>query len=257
MALLQKKEILRKAIRAMGSAICLSSLVLMTAGCGKVEEPIPVQLSSGHVEELQNGTAGEIEDGSDEAAVRNTETDPENISAGTTKVDAGDDMNESEKDSSENNAAQKAIQTDEERDANEVNKEPAGQDDSPDENVQRTEDAQLQSLGSAELEGNVRSIGADSFVVARNEVWSEGDALYAVGAAPGYEKEEDLITVYVNQNCVWEFKTVKNGGINPEDVSAREGSFADLQDGISTICKGSWQDDGSFFADSIVMMIFV
>lgn len=258
MICLQKKsESLRKRIRAIATVFCVLLLMFTIAGCGKVEEPIPVQLSSGNVEELQNGTAGNIEDGSEEAAVKNTETDPEDVSAGTPKVDVGDDINENEKNGAENNAAQKSSRTDEERDANEDNKEPAGQDDSPDENIQQTEDTQPLSVGVAVLEGNVRSIGADSFVVARNEVWSEGVASYAVGTAPGYEKEEDLITVYVNQNCVWEFETVKNGGINPEDVSSREGSFADLQEDISTTSKGSWQDDGSFLADSIVMMIFV
>lgn len=190
----KKREILRKSSRAIRTAFCLLFLVFTAAGCGKVEEPIPVQLSSGNVEELQSDAAGESEDDSEEVTA---------------------------------------------------------------ENVQQTEDAQPQSVGSAELDGNVRSIEADCFVVARNVVWSEGDADYAVGAAPGYEKEEDLITVYVNQNCGWEFKTVKNGGINPEDISTREGSFTDLQEGIAANIKGSWQDDGSFLADSIVMMIFV
>lgn len=207
MAVLQKKkETLQKTSRTIGSVLCLLFVALMAAGCGKVEEPIPVQLSSGNVEELQNGVAGEIEDDPDEAAAENIDSDSEDISS---------------------------------------------------ENIQQTEDAQAQSVGSAELEGNVRSIGVDSFVIARHEVWSEGDADYAVGAAPGYEKEEDRITVYVNQNCVWEFETVKNSGVNPEDISSREGSFADLQDGIAISIKGSWQDDGSFLADSIVMMKFV
>lgn len=258
MICLQKKsESLRKRIRAIATVFCVLLLMFTIAGCGKVEEPVPVQLSSGNVEELQNGTAGNIEDGSEEAAVRDTETDQKDVSADMTKVDAGDDMNESEKNGSENNAAQKTTRTDEERDANEDNKEPAGQDASPDENIQQTKDTQSQSFGSAELVGHVRSMGADCFVVAREEVWSEGGADYAVGAASGYEDEEDLITVYASQNCVWEFKTVKNSGINPEDVSSREGSFADLQEDISTTSKGNWQDDGSFLADSIVMMIFV
>lgn len=205
MALLlqKKKEIYRKAIRAIVSAICLSSLTLMTTGCGKVEEPIPVQLSSGNVEELQSDAAGENRDDPEEA--KPEDDDP----------------------------------------------------DSEDENDQQTKDVQPQSVGNAELDGKVQSIGADSFMVDRAETWSEGDAQYMVSAASGYEDEEDLITVQVNRNCVWEFKTVKNGGINPEDVSSREGSFADLKEGIAINSKGSWQDDGSFLADSIVMMIFV
>lgn len=213
----QKKSVnLRKKNRAITTVFCLILLVFTAAGCGKVEEPVPVQLSSGNVVELQNGSAEEIEDDSEETVVRDTETDQEDNSVEATKVDTGDDM---------------------------------------DENAE--EDTQTQSVGSAELVGHVRSVGADCFVVAREEVWSEGGADYAVVATSGYEDEEDLITVYVSQNCVWEFKTVKNGGINPEDVSAREGSFADLQEDISTTSKGNWQDDGSFLADSIVMMLFV
>lgn len=190
MSIVQKKKvILLKGSRTIVTALCLM-FVAAAAGCGKVEEPIPVQLSSGNVEELQN------------SSIRENEY-------------------------------------------------------STDENNQQTKDEQPQSIGNAELDGNVQSIGADSFVVDRAETWSEGDSQYMVSAASGYEKEEDLITVYVNQDCVWEFKTVKNGGINPEDVSTGEGSFADLQEGIVVSIKGSWQDDGSFLADSIVMMQFV
>lgn len=190
----KKKESLRRERKAIATVFCVLLFAFAAAGCGEVEEPVPVQLSSGNVEELQNGSIGECED------------------------DLGETAGDSDS-------------------------EPEG--------------AQSQSVGIAELEGNVRSIGADSFVAARVEVWSEGDVSYAAGAAPGYEDEEDLITVHVNQNCVWEFKTVKNSGIHPEDVSTREGSFADLQEGIATSIKGSWQDDGSFLADRIVMMLFV
>ena len=109
MVFLQKKrEISRKAFRVVVNAVCLSSLMLMTPGCGKVEEPIPVQLSSGNVEELQNGTAEE----------------------------------------KENDTAEEI-----------------GQNDSSDENLRQPEGEQQQSVGSAELEGNVQSIGADSIVM--------------------------------------------------------------------------------------------
>lgn len=237
MVFLQKKrESLRKSSRAIAMAFCVSLLLFPVAGCGKVEEPIPVQLSSGKVEKLQNGNAGEIVDDPEESLAEDSDSAPEDVSGRETKVDT----NEKAVHDTEDDTAVKA-----------------GQNDSSDENLQQIKVAQPQSVERAELEGNVRSIGANSLVVARNEVWSEGDALYAVGAAPGYEKEEDLITVYVNQNCVWEFKTVKNGGINPEDVSTGEGSFADLQEGIAISIKGSWQGDGSFLADSVVMMLFV
>lgn len=68
------------------------------------------------------------------------------------------------------------------------------------------------------MEGDVLSVSQDSFVVARNETFTEDGASYMVGAAPGYEDEEDKITVRV---------------------------------------AGSWQDDGSFLADTVVMSKFV
>lgn len=183
----KKKESLRKRNKTIAAVFGVILLALTAAGCGKIKEPIPVDLSSGNMEDVSDGDA---------------------------KVDTG-------------------------------------------ETAQQTEEIQPYSVGNAELDGNVQSIGADSFVVARAETWSEGDAQYMVSAASGCEDEEDLITVHVNQNCVWEFKTVKNGGVNPEDISTREGSFADLQDGMAINSKGNWQDDGSFLADSIVMMIFI
>ncbi|MDE7179516.1 MAG: hypothetical protein K2O59_17095 [Lachnospiraceae bacterium] len=240
MEIIKKKNgILRKVSWNIAAALCLMFVMITAAGCGKVEEPVPVHLSSGNVEELQNGSIGENED-DPEAAPGDSDSAPEDISGGESKVETGDDTDENVKNDTESDTTGKTVQND-----------------SSDENDQQTKDVQSQSAGSAELVGDVRSIGADFFVVARVEVWSEGDADYAVVATSGYEDEEDLITVHMSQNCVWEFKTVKNGGINPEDVSAREGSFADLQEGISTTSKGSWQDDGSFLADSIVMMLFV
>ena len=194
----KKKESLRKRNKTMAAVFGVIMLALATAGCGKIKEPIPVDLSSGNMEELQDDTVSEIEDDSEETAAG--DADSEDVSDG---------------------------------------------------------EPQIQVVGSAELDGNVQSIGTDSFVVARAETWSEGDAQYMTAAAPGYEDEEDLITVHMNQNCVWEFKTVKNGGVNPEDISTREGSFADLQEGIAINSKGNWQDDGSFLADSIVMLIFI
>ncbi len=205
----RKRKSLRKESRAMATMVCLLSLAVMAAGCGKVEEPVSVDLSSGNMEELQGGT-------------------PEEAAGETEQLDA--ENGNSESDTPENE---------------QPNKE-SGSSTVQDDNGQ-------QSVGSAELSGNVYSLGQDSFVVCREETWSEGDADMAVAVAPGYEKEEDLITVYVSGNCSYQYKTVKNGGINPEDISVREGNFADLQEGILVDMKGSWQDDNSFRADSIVM----
>ncbi len=111
-----------------------------------------------------------------------------------------------------------------------------------------------QTCGNEELVGDVRGIGQDSFVLCEHTI--ESDGAVAIAVAPGAEEEDDLITVYVNQGCTYRHKTVRNGGINPEDISEREGSFGDLKDGMTCILKGSWRD-GSFYADSIEMEEFV
>lgn len=202
--------------RTLAAMVCSLSFAVTAAGCGKVEEPIPVDVSSTNMEELKEETSEDAD-----------------AAGETVQPDAGNGNSES--DTPENE------QPDEESGSSTVQ----------DDNGQ-----QAQSVGGAELDGNVLSISQDSFVVSRVETWSEEGADFAAAPAPGYEAEEDRITVHVSQGCVWELKTVKNGGINPEDVSSRDGSHDDLQEGMTTHMKGSWQDDGSFLADSIVMMTF-
>lgn len=114
-----------------------------------------------------------------------------------------------------------------------------------------------QSVGNAEIVGEVKRLSEDSFVISKVETWSEDGASFAASAAPGYEEEENLITVHVAESCAYEYKTVKNGGVSPEDVSAREGSFTDLKEKLTVIIKGSWQEDGSFLADHIEMEEFI
>lgn len=113
-----------------------------------------------------------------------------------------------------------------------------------------------QSVGNEEIVGEVKRLSEDSFVISKVETWSEDGASFAASAAPGYEEEENLITVHVAESCAYEYKTVKNGGVNPEDISAREGSFSDLKEKLTVIIKGSWQEDGSFLADHIEMEEF-
>lgn len=108
---------------------------------------------------------------------------------------------------------------------------------------------------TAELTGSVRSVGADSFVVSQTTTEHHEDYDIEVGVAPGASGEV-LVTVYVTDAAVYQYRTVKNGGINPEDITSREGSYGDLQEGISVILKGHWEKD-SFYADNLVMMKFI
>lgn len=119
------------------------------------------------------------------------------------------------------------------------------------------EDSAAPPVGNTEIEGDVRSLSEDGFEICKLETWSEDGSSFAAAPAPGYEKEENMITVHVAENCVYEYRTVKNGGVSPEDVSTRGGTFADLKERMSVIINGNWQDDGSFLADSMVMMEFV
>ena len=192
---MQKKEVrLGKRSRGMAAAACLL-LAVLTAACGQVEEPVPVQLSSGNMEESYEADGGA--DAEDAADADN----------GQQAADSGNKSGE--------------------------------------------------AAGVAELEGNVHSVSQGSFVVTRTEVWSEEGADVAVAVAPGYGEEEDLITVHVSQNCGWQYKTVKNGGINPEDISSREGLADELKEGMAIHMEGSWQEDGSVLAESIVMTTFM
>lgn len=118
----------------------------------------------------------------------------------------------------------------------------------------KTEDENLQTgqtSGNEELAGDIRGdIGQDSFVLCKHTI--ESDGTVAIAVAPGAEEADDLVTVYVNQGCTYRYKTIKNGGVNQEDISEREGSFGDLKEGLTCILKGSWQE-GSFYADSVEM----
>lgn len=206
--------------RTLAAMVCALSFTVTAAGCGKAEEPVPVDLSSGTVEELQG-------EASEDAAEEKAQPDAENGS-----LESNEPEKEQPDEENDGSSEQNRLQSDSEQ------------------------QTQEQSVGSAELSGNVYSLGQDSFVVFKQETWEEDGASLAVGVAPGYEKEEDLATVYVSENCSYRYKTVKNGGINPEDISEREGSYADLRERILVVMKGSWQDDNSFRADSIVMSSF-
>ena len=108
--------------------------------------------------------------------------------------------------------------------------------------------------GTAELTGSVHSVGADSFVVSQTTTEHHEDYDIEVGVAPGASGEV-LVTVYVTDTAAYRYETVSNGGIHPEDVTSREGSYEDLQEGLSVILKGHWEKD-SFYADDLVMMKF-
>ncbi len=205
-----------KKSKAMLTVICVM-MMLAATGCGKTKEtPIPVDISSENTQDREDAPEDSINE------------------------DAGEDGNRQEKGHTGEDAQEDASQ----QEKGHIDKDEKAEDGSSQEG---------QTSGREELAGDVQSMGQDSFVICK--VTEESDGV-AVVAAPGTEEADDLVTVYVNQNCVYQYETVRNGGVNPEDISSREGSFGDLQEGMSCLIKGSWRD-GSFYADSIVMMEFV
>ena len=137
-----------------------------------------------------------------------------------------------------------------------------GQDESQEEETEKEEEVEqiepeMESqpqAGTAELTGSVHNVGVDSFVVSQTTTEHHEDYDIEVGVAPGASGEV-LVTVYVTDAAVYQYRTVKNSGINPEDVTSREGSYGDLQEGLSVILRGHWEKD-SFYADNLVMMKF-
>lgn len=223
--------------RAVLAMVC-ALMTVMAAGCGKAEEPVPVDLSSGSMEELKSETD---EDSWANDADRKDEENFEN--------DVTEEAGADEKDSAENVTPENAGQGADGETA---------QNGSQDDKGQAEENGtDAQSAGNEQLEGDVRSVESDSFVICKNDTWIEDGVSYAVAPAPGNEEESDLVTIHMAENCVYQYETVKNSGMNPEDVSSREGSFADVKEGLAVTIKGSWQMDGSFLADSIEMFVFV
>ena len=142
------------------------------------------------------------------------------------------------------------------REEDEIEQEETPKEEDEVETIQQIEpetESQTQA-GTAELTGSVHSVGVDSFVVSQTTTEHHADYDIEVGVAPGASGEV-LVTVYVTDAAVYQYRTVKNSGINPEDVTSREGSYGDLQEGLSVILRGHWEKD-SFYADNLVMMKF-
>lgn len=225
-----KRKLVRKGMIL--SAAC-GFLLATAAGCGKTEE-----------EGMQIEAIGEERDASGDDAAKKDEDAAEDDAVKKDEDASGDDAVKNGEDASGDNAAENGGNASEDNAG-----ENAGTAD------KEKKDA-AQSVGNEEIVGEVKRLSEDSFVINKVETWSEDGASFAASAAPGYEEEENLITVHVAESCAYEYKTVKNGGVNPEDISAREGSFTDLKEKLTVIIKGSWQEDGSFLADHIEMEEF-
>lgn len=202
--------------------VCAMMVMMLATGCGEEKEaPIPVDLSS---ENLQDGA---------EDLTQDAEEGRQNNDEGGDRSSGEDNQSDAEDKESSQADGDRRTEADKQ---------------------ETKEDNSSQTFGSEELVGDIRGgIGQDSFALCKHTIESDGNV--AVAVAPGAEEADDLVTVYVNPGCIYRYKTIRNGGINPEDISEREGSFGDLKEGLTCILKGSWKDS-SFYADSIEMEEF-
>ena len=115
-----------------------------------------------------------------------------------------------------------------------------------------------------ELNGDVRTIGQDSFVVSQiflmpaegSDAEGTEDVELAISPAEGSE-DEVLITVHVSENTLYKIHSVKNGGVNGDaDVEKTDGSFTDIREGNSIVAQGNYKD-GDFWADNIIIYRFL
>ena len=228
--------------RAVLTVVCAVMVMMFVTGCGEEKKaPIPVDLSSEGRQEKEESPAADAGEDTSKDLPGNDEDTEEKKQAEEKEPEAAD--NQADQKTKMDNSSQ-------------ADDKPEGDNAQADDKPEGDNTQTNQLLGTEKMDCNVKSIGQDSLVVCKSMTYSDGDADMVAAPAPGYEEAEDLATVYVNENCSYRYKTVRNGGVNSEDVSEREGSFGDLKEGMSCIMTGSWRD-GNFYADSIEMMEFV
>lgn len=221
--------------------VCVGMTMFLAAGCGQQEEALTPGAVVGNMAEEENPEA----DSGEEDLPREDSRREEN-QAGAAE-DSGTEGRSGSRQEEKDSARQS------EKDSQDGKESPvegnAGQSEEKD-SAPPQENSQTE-----EINGSVRSVDKSSFVISKATTYSTDDGDIAVMAAPGSGAEE-LVTVLVTDTCVYQYMTVKNSGINPEDISARGGSFADLREGLTVIIKGRWQD-GVFVADNIKMEEFI
>lgn len=132
-----------------------------------------------------------------------------------------------------------------------------GEEQNGDENVTNeggTDAAAIQAV--TELLGNVVSIGDNSVVISQSftEESQDGGEIMWAPAAGG--ESEVLVNVIFTADTQYEYKTVKNSGINPEDIETRAGNFSDIKENLSLHMMGSYQGN-DFYAVKVSISEFV
>lgn len=89
------------------------------------------------------------------------------------------------------------------------------------------------------LIGEIKEIESGRFRIAEALTGDEGDIL-AVPAAGVEVEEDDLKTIIYNEDTVFTFQTIWDGGAGHEE---REGTADDLKEGLLVDMKGYYEDD--------------
>lgn len=89
------------------------------------------------------------------------------------------------------------------------------------------------------LIGEIKEIESGQFRIAEALTGDEGDIL-AVPAAGVEVEEDDLKTIIYNEDTVFTFQTIWDGGAGHEE---REGTADDLKEGLLVDMKGYYEDD--------------
>lgn len=125
-------------------------------------------------------------------------------------------------------------------------------------NAASGEEAQKGAVpGTTQLEGNVVSIGDNSVVISQSFTEKSKDGEVDIMWAPAEDSEDEvLVNVIFTEDTRYEYKTVKNSGINPEDVESRAGTFQDIGEGLFLSMKGSYQGN-DFYAAEVSISEFI
>lgn len=114
-----------------------------------------------------------------------------------------------------------------------------------------------ESVKPESLSGNVRGIGDNGIVIIKIRSEKENGVDLAVAPTPGYETEEDYVSVNFTDQTKIERYVVKNNGINPdEDITVQQASLSDIKDDMSVTLEGYYEGN-VFVAEKVVLYEFV
>lgn len=84
--------------------------------------------------------------------------------------------------------------------------------------------------GEPVLEGSVKELKENGFVVTENKSWKEEDGEVSVGPGSGDDSEFDKFSVVFDEDTVFSLRTIYDGGERYEDEKA---GAEDLSEGLS------------------------